>query len=134
MFRAEALLRLGGYADPDWPEDYDLYLRADAAGMQMGKPAWLLLRWREHARRLTRTDHRYDLQRFQAAKAHYLSNVRLPGQARGDLGRRPRWSPDARSVAGRRQPVTGFLEVHPRRIGGQKRGLPVWPLRSDRRA
>jgi hypothetical protein len=24
--------------------------------------------------------------------------------------------------------VTGFIEVHPRRIGGQKRGLPVWPV------
>jgi len=24
--------------------------------------------------------------------------------------------------------IKGFLEVHPRRIGGQKRGLPVWPL------
>jgi hypothetical protein len=23
--------------------------------------------------------------------------------------------------------VEGFIEVHPRRIGGQKRGLPVWP-------
>ena len=22
----------------------------------------------------------------------------------------------------------GFIEVHPRRIGGQKRGLPVWPI------
>ena len=25
-------------------------------------------------------------------------------------------------------PVHGFLEVHPRRIGGRKRGLPVWPI------
>jgi len=24
--------------------------------------------------------------------------------------------------------VLGFLDVHPRRIGGQKRGLPVWPI------
>lgn len=24
--------------------------------------------------------------------------------------------------------VQGFLDIHPRRIGGQKRGLPVWPL------
>jgi len=24
--------------------------------------------------------------------------------------------------------VHGFLEVHPRRIGGLKRGLPVWPI------
>jgi len=24
--------------------------------------------------------------------------------------------------------VQGFIEVHPRRIGGQKRGLPVWSM------
>jgi hypothetical protein len=24
--------------------------------------------------------------------------------------------------------VRGFLDVHPRRIGGEKRGLPVWPI------
>ena len=24
--------------------------------------------------------------------------------------------------------IEGFIEVHPRRIGGQKRGLPVWPV------
>jgi hypothetical protein len=24
--------------------------------------------------------------------------------------------------------VSGFIEVHPRRIGGQKRGLPVWSV------
>ena len=34
----------------EWPEDYDLYLRADAAGMKMGKPEAILLRWREHER------------------------------------------------------------------------------------
>jgi len=25
-------------------------------------------------------------------------------------------------------PIHGFLDVHPRRVGGQKRGLPVWPI------
>ncbi len=25
-------------------------------------------------------------------------------------------------------PIHGFLDVHPRRIGGQKRGLPVWAI------
>ena len=58
LFRREAIDRLGGYGDPDWPEDYDLFLRADAAGIRMGKPARTLLNWREHDRRLTRTDPR----------------------------------------------------------------------------
>ena len=31
-------------------------------------------------------------------------------------------------LAGEGTRVRGFLEVHPRRIGGEKRGLPVWPI------
>jgi len=80
MFRREAVQRLGGYGDPDWPEDYDLFLRADALGMRMGKPEPILLRWREHPNRLTRNDERYELARFQAAKAHFLCKHRLPGK------------------------------------------------------
>ena len=129
MFRRESLLRLGGYADPEWPEDYDLYLRADALGMQMGKPKGVLLRWREHDARLTRTDERYKLKRFQAAKAHFLSKNRLAGK--GPLiiwgaGPSGRLMHDLLAQEG--TSVKGFLEIHPRRIGGTKRDLPVWAL------
>jgi len=129
MFRRDAILRLGGYRDPDWPEDYDLFLRADALGMQMGKPEQILLHWREHARRLTRNDQRYDLKRFQAAKAHFLSKYRLSGKGPLILwgaGPSGRLMHDLLLEEG--TPVRGFLEVHPRRIGGEKRGLPVWPI------
>ena len=129
MFRAEALLRLGGFAEPAWPEDYDLYLRADAAGMKMGKPSGCLLRWREHARRLTRTDSRYSSRAFQAAKAHYLVNGRLPADQPVVIwgaGPGGQLMHDELLAAG--GAVRGFLDVHPRRIGGRKRGLPVWPL------
>ena len=129
MFRRDAMLRLGGYGDPDWPEDYDLFLRADALGMRMGKPEQILLQWREHANSLTRTDQRYDLRRFQAAKAHFLSKYRLQGKAAVILwgaGPSGRLMHDLLLEEGTR--VRGFLEVHPRRIGGEKRGLPVWPI------
>ena len=129
MFRREALRALGGYADPDWPEDYDLFLRADAMGMQMGKPDGLVLRWREHPERLTRTDRRYALERFQAAKIHYLAAARLaPGIEPVIWGAGPtgRMTHDLLREAGRA--VRGFIEIHPRRIGGEKRGLPVWPV------
>jgi glycosyltransferase involved in cell wall biosynthesis len=129
LFRRETLERLGGYADPDWPEDYDLYLRADALGLQMGKPEDLVLRWREHDGRLTRRDPRYELARFQAAKAHYLAQGRLTGAGpvviwgAGPSGRLMHDLLREEGIA-----VAGFLEVHPRRIGGEKRGLPVWPI------
>ncbi len=129
MFRREALLRLGGYRDPGWPEDYDLFLRADEAGMKMGKPAQILYRWREHEDRLTRTDARYHPGRFQQAKAHYLARYRLPDKGpviiwgAGPGGRLMHDLLRQESV-----PVLGFLDVHPRRIGGRKRDLPVWPI------
>jgi len=129
MFRRDAVLRLGGYGDPGWPEDYDLFLRADALGLQMGKPEQILLRWREHAGRLTRNDQRYKLDRFQAAKAHFLSKHRLQGKGSLILwgaGPSGRLMHDLLLEEGTR--VRGFLEVHPRRIGGEKRGLPVWPI------
>lgn len=129
MFRTGALLRLGGFGNPQWPEDYDLYLRADAAGMKMGKPGGCLLRWREHPGRLTRTSDRYSQRNFQTAKAHFLAEGRLPPSGpvviwgAGPGGRLMHDLLRDRDVA-----VHGFLDVHPRRIGGLKRGLPVWPL------
>jgi glycosyltransferase involved in cell wall biosynthesis len=128
MFRREAILRLGGYLDPAWPEDYDLFLRADALGMQMGKPRETVLHWREHPGRLTRTDKRYSQRSFQAAKAHYLAAGRLRGQNLAIWGAGPggRLFHDLLHEEGVR--IRGFLDVHPRRIGGEKRGLPVWPI------
>lgn len=129
MFRREVLEKLGGFADPDWPEDYDLYLRADELGIGMGKPEPVLLRWREHENRLTRSDDRYSLEQFQAAKAHYLARGRLPG--RGSVviwGAGPSGQLIHDLLRAEDVDIAGFLEVHPRRIGGQKRGLPVWPI------
>jgi glycosyltransferase involved in cell wall biosynthesis len=128
MFRREAIDRLGGYQDPEWPEDYDLYLRADAAGMRMAKPDGVLLHWREHEQRLTRTDSRYDIARFQAAKAHFLVAHRLTGQPLVIWGAGPsgRLMHDLLRAEGAQ--IRGFVEVHPRRIGGSKRDLPVWPI------
>lgn len=126
MFRRVVIDALGGYSNCSWPEDYDLYLRADRAGVRMAKPEAVLLRWRLHARRLTHNDERYARRRFQAAKAHYLVHGRLPpGRpvliwGAGPGGREMHDLLDAEGAA-----ITGFVDVHPRRIGGSKRGLPV---------
>jgi glycosyltransferase involved in cell wall biosynthesis len=128
MFRRDAIGHLGGYRDPDWPEDYDLYLRADAAGMRMGKPDGVILRWREHDQRLTRTDPRYDISRFQAAKAHFLVSQRLQGRPIVIWGAGPTGTLMHDLLESEGAVIQGFLEVHPRRIGGSKRALPVWPI------
>jgi glycosyltransferase involved in cell wall biosynthesis len=128
MFRRDAIDMLGGYRDPDWPEDYDLFLRADAAGMRMGKPDDIVLRWREHGQRLTRTDPRYDIARFQAAKAHFLVRHRLHCRPLVIWGAGPTGTLMHDLLESEGAVIQGFLEVHPRRIGGTKRGLPVWRI------
>lgn len=128
MFRRRALQTLGGYRDVDWPEDYDLFLRADAAGLQMGKPESVLLRWREHDTRLTHTDVRYTREQFMRAKTHFLVHHRLKGQTVIIWGAGPTGRQIHDLYLAEGGVVNGFIEVHPRRIGGQKRGLPVWAV------
>jgi glycosyltransferase involved in cell wall biosynthesis len=128
MFRLAALKRLKGYREMPWAEDYDLFLRADAAGMQMGKPDQVLLRWREHGQRLTHTDPVYSRDQFMRAKAHFLVNHRFPEQAFILWGAGPSGRLMHDLITAQGGQVTGFIEVHPRRVGGQKRDLPVWPI------
>jgi len=128
LFRREALAALGGYADPDCPEDYDLFLRADRQGMRMAKPEPVVLRWRDHGRRLTRSEQRYSRRNFQRAKAHFLLAA---GRAEGELllwGAGPTGRDLHDLLLEEGAQVAGFVDVHPRRLGGSKRGLPVWPV------
>ncbi len=128
MFRRAALQQLKGYRKNEWPEDYDLFLRADAANMRMGKPEPVLLRWREHEKRLTHTDSVYAREQFMRAKAHFLVHHRLKCRSVILWGAGPtgRLMHDLMIKEGGK--IEGFIEVHPRRIGGQKRGLPVWSV------
>ena len=74
MLRREYLVKLGGYIDSDWPEDYDLWFRALLSGAKFGKPTGeTIFKWRDHSQRLSRTDPRYSKQMFLQCKAHYLS-------------------------------------------------------------
>ncbi len=128
MFRREVLHRLGGYRNCGWPEDYDLFLRADAAGISMAKPEETVLEWRDHPARLTRNDPLYARERFQAAKAHFLARHRLP---QGEIlvwGAGPTGKRFHDLLAAEGVETVGFIEVHPRRIGGTKRGRPVHPV------
>ena len=128
MFRSAALQRLGGYREVEWAEDYDMFLRADAMGLRMGKPEPVLLRWREHENRLTHTDTRYARDQFMRAKIHFLARHRLCGKAVIIWGAGPTGRQIHDLLADEGGVVEGFIEVHPRRIGGSKRGLPVWAV------
>lgn len=127
FFRRESYEILKGYQDPDWAEDYDLWLRAHASGIKMGKPDGVLLHWRDHEQRLTHCDSRYDNKLFMKAKAYYLARSRHLLKQRKVII----WGTGSTGVyfhdilVEQNVEVEAFIEVHPRRIGGIKRGLPV---------
>jgi len=126
MFRRDWLLRMGGYQERGFPEDYDLYLRLYLAGARFAKIPEVLLEWREHPNRLTHTDSRYSLENFLRAKAYYLARGPLKGRdgviiwGAGMMGRRL-----ARQLERQDVPVTAFADINEEKIGGVLRGKPI---------
>jgi len=129
MLRAVALRGLGGYRDFAGPEDYDLWLRAAAAGLRFGKVPETLLDWRDRPGRLTRGDPRYRADRFRALKLEHLESGPLAGQ-RGVViwGGGPIGKGWARALAGGGHRVEAFVEVDSRKLGGTIHGIPVVPV------
>ena len=72
MMRRTILEELGGYQDNSWPEDYDLWLRMAASGVQFARLPQTLLFWRDHPERATRTMSEYASHAFRTCKCHYL--------------------------------------------------------------
>jgi glycosyltransferase involved in cell wall biosynthesis len=127
MFSKELFRELGGYRDVAWPEDYDLWLRAHLNGVRMAKPDGILLRWRDHARRLSRADERYALHAFTAAKAHYLARSRLQDRPAVIWGAAPTGALLHDALRREGVTVSAFIDIDRKKIGGRKRGLPVLP-------
>jgi glycosyltransferase involved in cell wall biosynthesis len=115
-----------GYAAADWPEDYDLVLRALAAGFSIGVVPRRLLSWRDHPQRVSRTDPRYTQARFTACKAHYLARGFLAQASDYVL-----WGYGGTGSALRRALLedgkrpSHIVEVKPTRIGQRIHGAPV---------
>ncbi len=125
-FRREWALKLGGYQDRGWPEDYDFWLRLYLAGAQFAKVPEVLFYWREHPGRLTHQDPRYSVENFLRAKAHYLAQG--PAKDRdavivwgaGMTGRRL-----SKHLEREGLPLKAFVEVDQNKIGRTKRGRPI---------
>lgn len=127
FFRRECYELLNGYADSEWAEDYDMWLRAHALNIKMGKPDGVLLHWREHATRLTHCDSRYDNKLFLKAKAYYLARNCHQLKQRKTLiwGTGPTGVYLHDILVEQNVTISAFIDVNPRRIGGVKRNLPV---------
>ncbi len=128
VFRREAVLAVGGYRDGPWLEDYDLWLRLYLAGARFAKVPDVLLDWRDHPHRVTRSDSRASLENLLRLKARYL--------ARGPLRDRDAVIVWGAGMAGRRLskhllregvPLTAFVDIDPRKIGRTRRGKPIHP-------
>ncbi|HTO09562.1 MAG TPA: glycosyltransferase [Myxococcota bacterium] len=71
-----AIERAGGWRDPGWAEDLDLFYRLLEQGVRAAKVPRTLHRWRDHDGRLSRTDPRYGRVGLARAKAHWLPRIR----------------------------------------------------------
>jgi len=128
MVRRCVFERAGGYRDDGLPEDYDLWLRAHAAGLRFAKVRRVLHFWREHAGRVTRTHPRCSVQAFLRAKAKALLSGPLANGRRfvvwgaGMTGRRL-----TRLLVQAGRPPVALLDVDRRKIGRTRHGVPVLP-------
>lgn len=127
VIRRAALEAAGGFADVRWAEDYDLWLRIDAAGFGLAKVPRVLFRWRHREGRLTFADGRYALRLFDEAKARYLA-PKLLARGRpvtvwgaGKTGKRI-----ARALEEHGVTASRFVDIDPRKIGGTARGARVF--------
>ena len=125
-FRKRWVEQVGGYQEHGWPEDYDLWLRLFLAGARFAKVPEILVYWREHEHRLTRTDSRYSVENFLRAKAHYLMQGPLAQHdgvvvwGAGQMGRRL-----AKHLEREGAPLMAFIDIDPGKIGRQRRGKPI---------
>jgi glycosyltransferase involved in cell wall biosynthesis len=129
MFRRDDVLRLGGYRDGMFPEDYDLWLRLHHAGQVLAKLPETLLAWRESPGRASRVQPRYAREAFDALRAEYLARDR---RLRGDrplaywgAGRRTRSR--ARRLIDKGFAPTVWIDIDPRKIGNRVQGAQVVP-------
>ena len=126
MVRREEILKLGGYRECGWPEDYDLWLRYYLYGGRFAKVNEVLLYWREHPGRLSRTDSRYSIENFLKVKAHFLIAGPLADRdavfmwGAGKTGRRL----SKHLIRGGCTP-TAVVDIDPKKIGSVLRGSPI---------
>jgi glycosyltransferase involved in cell wall biosynthesis len=124
--RRETLDAAGGYRECGWAEDYDLVLRLWARGSRFRNLSAVLLHWRDHPGRRSRTDPRYGEDAFVRCKVHHLGRTLLAGGrtavvwGSGPVGKR-----FARELLRANVRVEAFVDVDPRKLGHRIYGVPV---------
>jgi len=125
--RRTLLEKLQGYQDKDWPEDFDLMLRAFLQGAVFGKVSSVLHFWREHSERFCRSNERYQLESFIRCRCHYLARGPLSDQR--DLvlwGAGPIGKKTATYLLKEGVNFEAFIDIDPKKIGGVIQGRKVY--------
>jgi len=117
LMRRDIFERAGGYHDPGWAEDYDLFHRMRERGARFEKLPKRLLAWRDGDKRLTRTHAMYSEKAFYAAKLHYfkrhpLCRGPITMWGAGAIGRD--W---ARDLLRAGVDVTRAIDIDPKKVG-----------------
>jgi hypothetical protein len=124
-----ARAELVSYRSRGWPEDYDLVLRIWEGGGRFRNVERIVHRWRDHPRRLTRTQPAYTLDAFRRCKVHFLRRTLLAGgRAAVVWGAGPTGKAFARELLAAGTPLAAFVEVDPRKLGKRIHGAPVVPV------
>jgi len=115
-----------GFREGDFPEDYDLMLRAAGQGMRFAKADDVLLDWTDAPRRLTRTDRRYTPGAFDRCRRMHLLRGPLAGIDRVDLwGAGQTGKPWLRWLLQQGLTVRRCYDISRRKIGRAIHGVPV---------
>lgn len=128
LIRRAALEHVGGFRELAWPQDYDLWLRLDAAGFGLAKVPRVLFRWRIHSASVTWTNPKNARARFLEARACFLAQrLRALGRATtfavwgaGQTGRRLARALEAHDL----RPVA-FVDIDPAKIGRRARDAAI---------
>ncbi|MFI5296951.1 MAG: glycosyltransferase [Polyangiales bacterium] len=132
--RASAITRVGGYRAFAGPEDYDLFLRFDEAGLRLAKIDRPALRWRHHARRATFRDPRYALERVRDVKAsHLLRRLRALGRPIVVWGAGPTGKRLVRAMEPHGIVFDRFVDIDPDKLARLARGHVIDSICSLRR-
>jgi glycosyltransferase involved in cell wall biosynthesis len=124
--RRSALDAVGAWRDAPWPEDWDLWLRLDAAGYALAKVPEVLLEWRASPDTTTFRDPRCARERLVLLRACFLAPRLLRAH-------RPLWVWGAgktgrvlaRALEGQGVRAAAFVDIDPRKIGRLARGAPI---------
>jgi glycosyltransferase involved in cell wall biosynthesis len=110
------------YRQCDWPEDYDRVLRLWARRERFRNVDEVVLCWRDHPGRLSRTEPRYSLSAFVRCKVTHLRATLLGGREVVVWGAGPVGKTFARAL---HPQVVAFVDVDPHKIGKTVYGAPV---------